>query len=242
MSSARVQKLNALLSRVQERRVQPRLSNVALNVPAVQPRAPSPAQAAPAHMAPTPQPLAPVASVPAPAATLPPAGSAPSMRPDEAPRRPASSPLEDAMAQFGANREDSGPLMVESLSSPIHTIERPSEPVNQDLLMTHRPAPGSQPPGPIVELVQPKHQPREPTLQFETAVRANPPTQRDLKPAGLAEPPAEAPLSAPTQKLEPAPIATQTTPVRIVSSARQEAPKTFGELLEQSLSLRPSGR
>jgi hypothetical protein len=167
------------------------------------------------------------------------------MRPDptqEAARRgPASSPLEDAMAQFGANREDSGPLMVESLSSPIHTIDRPSEPVNQDLLLTHRPAAGSLPPGPIVELVQAKHHPREPTLQFETAVKVNPPTQRDLKPAGLGEA-LEAPLAGPSHKLEPAPILAQGAPVRIVSSARQEAPKTFGELLELSLSLRPSGR
>jgi hypothetical protein len=255
MSSARVQKLNALLARVQERRVQPRR----LNVAPAEARAPQPAPAAPLPQPVAAPPVAPVATVP------PQGGSAPSLRPDpgqEAARRaPASSPLEDAMAQFGANREDSGPLTMEPLASPIHTpartpihtMERPSEPVNQDLLLTHRPEAGSLPPGPIVELVQAKHHPREPTLQFETAVRVNPPTQRDLKPVALAEPPAAAPVKfvepapevqagGPTHKIEPEPIAAQAAPVRVVSSARLDAPKTFGELLDLSLSLRPSGR
>jgi hypothetical protein len=177
---------------------------------------------------------------------------APSVRPEpapraEAPRRgPSSSPLEDAMTQLGANREDSGPLTIEPLASPIHThtLERPSVPeplVNQDLVLTHRPAPGSLP-GPLVEFVQPKpHAHREPTLQFDTGVKANPLMERELK-AGPAPELIDAPLSAPSQKLEPQPLGAHAAPVRIVSSARQESAKTFGELLELSLALRPTSR
>jgi hypothetical protein len=92
-----------------------------------------------------------------------------------------------------------------------------------------------------VELVQPKVQgPREPTIQFDTGVKANPLTQRDLKPAGLVEPPSDAPLTAPTHKLEPAPLPAHAAPARAVSSAHREVAKTFGELLELSLALRPS--
>ncbi len=259
MSQNRVQKLNALLKRVEERRAHPRLQSVA-NAPVapVASRAPAaPVAAAPATppRAPTPMPVrepSVVSALPsapptlAPAAGLPP--SAPSVRPatpSEAPRRgPSSSPLEDAMVQFGANREDSGPLTIEPLASPIHTLERPSQPeprVNQDLVLTHRPEAGSLP-GPLVEFVQPKpHAHREPTLQFDTGVQANPLTEVELK-SERALTPVDAPLSAPTQKLEPQPLAAHAPPVRLVSGARQENAKTFGELLDLSLSLRPPAR
>jgi hypothetical protein len=245
MSAGRIQKLNALLKRVEARRAQPRLA-------AVPAKAASPARAAPAP-APDSEPelfadtLPPAAPTIAPAATLPAAAAAaPSPRPEPvaepARRAPTISPLEDAMAHFGGAREDSGPLQVEALASPIHTTSRPSMPdprVNQDLVLTHRPEAGPAPQGPIVELVQPKASAlREPTLQFDTGVKANPLTQRDLKPAGLESPP-EALLTGPTHKLEPLPLAAHAAPARVISSARSEAVKTFGELLELSLALRP---
>jgi hypothetical protein len=254
MSSGSIQKLNALLKRVEERRVQPRL--------VARPAALSPARAAPAHttlagvgaasdsdlFAATIPPEAPTI---APAASLPPAARTPSLRPEtaagEAARRGPASPLEDAMAQLGAGREDSGPLQVEPMAAtPIRSLARPSlaEPqVNQDLVLTHRPEAGPGDHGPIVELIQPKAPTvREPTLQFDTGVKANPLTQRDLKPAGLGEPVAESPLTAPTEKLEPAPLSAHAAPARVVSSARRETAKTFGELLELSLALRPAPR
>jgi len=235
--AARVEKLNALLKRVQERRAQPRLQAVAAPLPP-----------AAASVLPVEPPPPPVRAQVAPAVTVP-SPSPASMRPESvqpgaegARRAPTSSPLEDAMAQLGTNREDSGPLQVEPLAPPIHMRERPSAPeprVNQDLMVTHRPEAGSLPTGPIVELVQPKpHGQREPTLQFDTGVKVNPRAERELKPP--AEPPAEV-LTGPTHKLEPAPIA-QTTPVRVTSSARREAPRNFGELLELSLALRPASR
>jgi len=263
MSQSRLQKLNALLKRVEERRAHPRLRAVG-SAPAAPvavgsaPAAPVALRPAAATPAPTPvrEPsvVSRLPSAPptlAPAASLPPSapGARPAATPSEAPRRgPSSSPLEDAMAQFGADREDSGPLTIEPLASPIHTLERPSQPeprVNQDLVLTHRPAAGSLP-GPLVEFVQSTpHAHREPTLQFDTGVQANPLTQVELKTDPALTPvgaPLDAPLSAPTQKLEPKPLAAHAPPVRVVTGARQESAKTFGELLDQSLSLRPPAR
>jgi hypothetical protein len=242
--SARIQKLTALLKRVEERRAQPRLAAVAAPVLAAAPANAPPAQDSDLFAATIP----PEAPTIAPPASPPPAvAAAPSMRPEpsaDSPRRvPSMSPLEDAMAHLGSS-EDSGPLHVQPLATPIHTIERRSLPgpqINQDLVLTHRPEAGPAPEGPIVELVQPKASgPREPTLQFDTGVQANPLTQRDLKPVGLVEPPAESPLAGPTQKLAPLPL--RAPPARVVSDARREAEKTFGELLELSLSLRPTPR
>lgn len=260
MSQSRLQKLNALLKRVEERRAQPRLHAVrgaqaapvtsgapaaAAKAPAATPvREPSVVSALPS----APPTVAPAAGPPPSAPSVSPAST-----PSEAPRRgPSSSPLEDAMVQFGANREDSGPLTIESLASPINTLERPSEAeprVNQDLVLTHRPEAGSLP-GPLVEFVQPRpHAHREPTLQFDTGVRANPLTEVELKSEPVSAPVVDAPgagrdaqLSAPTQRLEPQPLTAHAPPVRVVSGARQESAKTFGELLDLSLSLRPPAR
>jgi hypothetical protein len=244
VSSIRLQKLNALLKRVEERRHAPRLQAV-----------PAPVQSAKAAEAKAPTEDSEPDLF---AATIPPAaGSPPSMAPapvsnaEQARRAPSASPLEDAMAQLGAEREDSGPLQVQSLSTPI-TVSRPSlatperfseasPRINQDLVLTHRPEASPEAQGPIVELVQAKSPTvREPTIQFDTGVKANPLTQRDLKPAGAAEAPVEGPLAGPTHKLEPLPLPAHAAPARAVSVARSEAVKTFGELLDLSLSLRPT--
>lgn len=250
--SSRLQKLNALLKRVEERRAQPRLAAVA-PVSAARPAAiPAPAAKDSDLFAATVPPETPTIA-PA-AASLPPAVPVPapaSLRPEPGERRaPSASPLEDAMAQLGA--EDSGPLQVPAPAAPARLPARPSLPdrpslaeplVNQDLVLTHRPEAGPLPEGPIVELIQAKTTtPREPTIEFDTGVKANPLTQRDLRPAGLEPMPVELPLSAPTQKVEPLPLLAHAPPAKVVSGARQEAAKTFGELLEQSLSLRPGAR
>jgi hypothetical protein len=68
-----------------------------------------------------------------------------------------------------------------------------------------------------------------------------PPLAAATEPASLppAQPAPEAPLIAPTARVE-APLLSRSEPVvRVVSSPRVEAPKSFGELLEASLSLRP---
>ncbi|HEX6241461.1 MAG TPA: hypothetical protein VFZ61_11225 [Polyangiales bacterium] len=236
MSSARISKLEALLRRVEERRQQPRLH-------AVSPRESSPTVPDLERVAPASQ----RSSLPSPAAsepielpTSPPAAIEPPRK------QPSISPLETAMAQL----DDSGPL---ELPAPVVSRAEPRAPApaGPDMLVTHRP--GAEPlelEAPV-ELTQPKrpHVEREPTIEFETAkVRVN---ARELRavgepmgspaPAGPApsagSPPA--PLSAPSQTLEAAPLPSAAQPARAISAARVEAPKTFGELLDLSLALRP---
>ena len=231
MSSARIDKLKTLLRRVEERRTQPRLHAVSARetsatVPdlvraeplhAEPPRA-EPPRAAPAPArAPSPAPL--LESIEPP--TMPPVSAEP-------PRKAGVSitPLESAMSQL----DDSGPLQLE----PAPAARAGGLPA-ADMLDE---AP--------VELTQPKRTPeraREPTIEFETAkVRVH---ARELRAVGepMAAPPAqaEAPVSGPSHTFEPTPPAQDAQPVRSVSAARAEAPKTFGELLQQSLALRPRG-
>lgn len=238
MSRARIEKLQSLLKRVEERRVAPRLHAVAAPV-----SQPEPVRAV--ALAPMPAPAAPVAppaaiSV-APAATLPPAA-------DPMRKGPSNSPLEEAMALLDDG--GSGPLEVGSLAEPIATAKPvpAPRPLPQDLMLTHRPdaAPSDLVEQPF-ELIAPRKPaaPREPTIEFETAkVRVS---QRELR--SIGEEPAEQrpspqvsaePLSAPSQTIDAAPILASASPARVVSVVRSEAPKTFGELLDLSLSLRPS--
>jgi hypothetical protein len=59
------------------------------------------------------------------------------------------------------------------------------------------------------------------------------------QPAAEAARVEEAPLTAPSARVEPLPLASSKPVVRAVSAPVVETPKTFGELLELSLSLRP---
>jgi hypothetical protein len=256
VSQARIQKLNALLKRIEVRRVQPRLHAVAAPVAsppalaAAPAPAPEPIAAAPIALAPatrptppaplfTPEPFAPI--------TLPPAA--------EAPRKEhSSSPLESAMSAL----DDSGPLQVQALGEPIAPAERMSPPLPslasppaallaQDMMLTHRPDAGGGEFDMPIELTQPATKKplvaREPTVEFETAkvrvsareartvVELPPPEARAVQP--------EAPLTAPSQTIEAPPLTLGAQPARAVSAARIEAPKTFGELLERSLAMRP---
>jgi hypothetical protein len=236
MSSARISKLEALLRRVGERAQQPRLHAVSA--------------ASPRESSPTVPDLERVAT-PSQRSSLP--SRAPSDHPDlpttppaaiEPPRKvPSISPLETAMAQL----DDSGPL---ELPAPVVSLAEPRAPGPQDMLLTHRPEAEPLEREAPVELTQPKRPPaeREPTIEFETAkVRVH---ARELRAVGepmggpaagssAALPPA--PLSAPSQTLEAAPLPQAAQPAHTVSAARVEAPKTFGELLDLSLALRPRG-
>jgi hypothetical protein len=238
MSSARVQKLEALLRRVEARSAQPRLH--ALSTRESSPTVPDLERAVPpGSRSSLPSPT--FASEPPEPETMPPAAGIQQPR-----KEPSISPLETAMARL----DDSRPLEL-SAPTPVVSLAEPKGPASlpQDMLLTHRPEAEPEHELPV-ELTQPKRAPveREPTIEFETAkVRVH---ARELRAVGepMATPPAAAPgsaagvppvaLSAPSQTLEAAPLP-QAQPARSVSAARVEAPKTFGELLDQSLALRP---
>lgn len=265
--SPRIAKLEALLKRVESRKAAPRLQVVAEPVksaaPAVSAAAASepdfedlasdtlpPTAAEPARKAPSSSPLesamaqlddsgplqvqalaepiapsrreeaAPAAFTP-PAASVTPAAFAP-RAPAEAPFSPpqATPTLQPAAAQISIPASGAAPLA-------------------QDVMVTHRPEAG---PGDFdmpIELTQPAKKPqtpREPTIEFETAkVRISAREARTM----VEAPPAEAPLAAPSQTIEATPLTQGAAPARVVSPARIDAPKTFGELLERSLALRP---
>lgn len=246
MSQARLQKLNALLKRVEVRAAQPRLRAVETRAAtaqparsaAVEPHAPT-LTATPARSAPPTvssfddELLAPD--------TLPPT-------PEPARKAPSNSPLETAMAQL----DDSGPLQIQPLAEPIAPAPQvfsaaPGRSLSQDMVLTHRPEAGVGEFDMPIELTQPAAKkpltPREPTVEFETAkVRISAREARTVveQPAPEALPAQpEAPLLAPSQTIEAPPLAATAEPARVVSAARVEAPKTFGELLERSLGLRP---
>jgi hypothetical protein len=257
MSQARISKLQALLKRVETRKVAPRLQVVAQPIKGAAPAA-APAALDFEELAPD---------------TLPPT-------PEPARKVPSSSPLESALGQL----DDSGPLQVQALAEPIAPARRedlapaaftapapamapftppqaipavppppqisvslPAASLSQDSMLTHRPEAG---PGDFdmpIELTQPAKKaqapaearpaaPREPTIEFETAkVRVSARDARTMAESAAVE----APLVAPSQTIEASPLAQGAAPARAVSAARIEAPKTFGELLERSLSLRP---
>ncbi len=83
----------------------------------------------------------------------------------------------------------------------------------------------------------PAARPAEPELLESIPPLSAEPELESLPPAAALQ--EEAPLSAPSARVE-APLLSRSEPVvRVVSSPRIEAPKSFGELLELSLSLRP---
>lgn len=231
MSRAAVEKLERLLKRVQERSAAPRLRAVEA------PRELTESQTV-SSVPPEPETLPPAAALPAAPASVPGLGSAPTLEnlaPAPEPARKAASitPLEAAMEQLPTGSdldEGSGPLQVSALAQPITMETRVRPP--QDLAVTERPGADEAAPPPI-ELTQPARPKahREATIAFETEQPET--TQRELRPVG--EPPAP---SAPTQVIEPqAPV--DAAPARVVAEARIETPKSFGELLDLSLSLRP---
>lgn len=209
-SSARLEKLKSLLKRVEERRAKPRLHAVA---------APRAARTAEEERF----------------------AAAPPAAPEQA-RPAATSALEDAIGDFGADALD-----VRALAEPITTPKgvprapEPAAPREPEPLVTYRPEPVSMPAarpslptGPIAPVVP---------LQLATAsTNVSSKATLEFGVPRIELPPAPVPvgdLAAPTQTIESAPLAGGARPARAVSAARVEAPKTFGELLELSLALRP---
>jgi hypothetical protein len=212
MASARLEKLRSLLKRVEERRGKPRLHAVAA------PRVSMDDEDLPPTMRPAPTPP---------------------------PARPATakSPLEDALGDFGSGT----PLEVTALAEPINAprsappqgVPGPSAPQRpapvSPAVRAPTPAPPRAPtpaPAPLAPVVPIQQAPvvasSRVTLEFE---KPRLPPVEARAPAGD--------LSAPTQTIEPAPLASGAAPVRAVSELRAEAPKSFGELLDLSLALRP---
>ena len=115
------------------------------------------------------------------------------------------------------------PLMLEEVQRSAAATHRPetartSAPTANDLL----PTPASAAP------------PAEPD-----ALETIPPLPAEAELESLPPAAPEVPLSAPSARVE-APLLSRAEPVvRVVSSPRIEAPKSFGELLDLSLSLRP---
>jgi hypothetical protein len=150
----------------------------------------------------------------------------------------AKSALDDALGDFGTDALD-----VRALAEPI-TTPRGELPASREHepLVTYRPEPVSMPAaarpslptGPIAPVVP---------LQLATAsTNVSSKATLEFGVPRIELPPAPVPvgdLPAPTQTIASAPLAAGTPPARAVSAARVETPKTFGELLELSLALRP---
>jgi hypothetical protein len=211
-SSARLEKLKSLLKRVEERRVKPRLHAVAA------PRAAG--RAAEEERFAAPPPAAPEPARPA-----------------------AKGPLEDAIGDFGTDALD-----VRALAEPITTpkgVPRAPEPAaarEPEPLVTYRPEPLSMP---AARPSLPTGSPIAPVVPIQLATASTNVSSKVTLEFGVPRvelPPAPVPvgdLAAPTQTIESAPLAGRAPPARVVSAARVETPKSFGELLELSLALRP---
>jgi hypothetical protein len=214
MASARLEKLRSLLKRVEDRRVKPRLQAVAA------PRAATPV-ARPSEEEDF-------------AATIPPAAA-----PPRAPKRP----FEDATSGF-----DPGALLdMRSLAEPIPTPKaeprtmapRPSLPTQPELLVPHRPEAATAPPAGLPMPPPATRAPLAPVVPIQAAPSAYAKPTQPTAPWPSEPPVPVGDLTAPTQTVEPAPLVSASPPVRAVSAVRIETPKSFGELLELSLALRP---
>jgi hypothetical protein len=214
-SSVRLEKLKSLLKRVEERRAKPRLHAVAA------PRAAAPAARTTEELFAAPPPAAPEPARPA-----------------------AKSPLEDAIGDFGTDALDA---RARALAEPITTpkgVPRAPEPVaprEPEPLVTYRPEPVSMPARPSL----PTGAPIAPVVPLQIATASTNLSSKVTLEFGVPRielPPAPVPvgdLPGPTQTIESAPLAGKASPARAVSAAHVETPKSFGELLELSLALRP---
>lgn len=186
MSDAAIQKLHALLERVQQRRAEPRL--VAL---------PGASALSSANTNVAREDVAPVGE-------LAPAGTS---RPTGAP----GTPLEEEVARYATRSDSHDPEGRRSTSSIQPAVALETQP---------------------------------PTTRSEPPAQLKTPTSTVPPPGGAGR--SELPPRASTEVLPPTPARVVPAPalpfdaaVKVVTSPRIELPKTFGELLEASLSLRP---
>jgi hypothetical protein len=194
MSAARMNKLKALLGRVQERRAAPRLKAVPAAPEPVVSLAPEPSSTLPDVLR--------VTAPPPEAVTTPP--------PELVTMPPAAARAEEVAAFLHSSAPPNASRGSEATRSAPTVEDLPPMPA----LDTLPPIPdfGEEPEGPVTE----------------------PPP-----PAAPAVALAEPVLTAPSARIEPQPMAPAEPVVRVVAPPRVEAPKTFGELLEVSLALRP---
>jgi len=93
---------------------------------------------------------------------------------------------------------------------------------------------------PLPPVAQPPSSIPPPSAAASISTSSLPPVARTQAPSSTVPPvaPGEAQPTGP-QRIAPQPVVPFDSAVRTTSAARIQAPKTFGELLEQSLALRP---
>lgn len=211
MSAARVEQLKTLLARVQERRAAPRL-RVEVPMPVA---VPSPAA------------VASPAAVPSSVET----GAVAREQPVDTSRAAVANTVLD-LRQVPVTMPEppsvAAPLVLEDLPLKAEPVRKPE--TDRTTAPTVADLPPATPPAPaiVTRETQPESLPPVVPVEATRPVREK-----------IPEPAPEAPLTAPSARVE-APLLARTEPVvRVVSSPRIEAPKNFGDLLEASLSLRP---
>jgi hypothetical protein len=231
--SSRVNKLEALLARVRERRDAPRLRSVA---------------AAPLHV---------------PTAVEKPLERAAAPITERLARPAAPTPLEDAMSELSPRPMAPTPVPSVRTPQPPASAEislddfEPVRPSRTPEKKRVEPAPpvAKAPPPPVEDLFGDPFASRPPPAA-PTPVAVPAPAPAPV-PMPVAAPPAPVPVAQPAPAPVPAPVAqpvqlsapsarvaaeapVASAPVaKAVSPVRTEAPNTFGELLERTLSLRP---
>ncbi len=225
MSNAGVQRLERLLSRVQERRAGPRAAPAAAGAAAIS-----------ANTRPT-QPRSTLA--PEPAFSTPPPNTGRLSKP------PAPTPLEESMEMlvpperpretqpntFEAKPEqqpDSDELFLDDFEPPP-TIAPPA---------VARTAAPARAPIAAPATIAPAAPAQAPAAVAQPAPAAAPRPEPAQAPPALAQ--QAAPITSATARIVPAAPVASAAPVATVSQARSIEPKSFGELLDLSLALRPA--
>jgi DNA polymerase-3 subunit gamma/tau len=236
--SQRVEKLRALLGRVEERRAQPRLHKV-------------PAQFSPA----LPSNQAAVAERVSAAPDLRGPGAPVVERVSAVPERqakpPAPTPLEGAIAHLSPAARDAAPtpvpgqlqpssdLVLDDLDPPMARAKAAPQPaVSAPTARLSRPV--LEPPTKVVSKIPPE--PAADLFASDPFAPSVPPGPPSSPPTAVvpAAPAVPAPLTSPTARVAPPEMSASAPVARAVSPARVESPKTFGELVERTLALRPA--
>jgi hypothetical protein len=171
------------------------------------------------------------------------------------PRLSAVAPVpktQDAEANGAALLESAEVPTAAHEISPVLRPEPPAKPVEverEDVQrLAHAPTLGNVPPAvakapepaappAVAKAAEPSAPP--PVVPAEAKAPVVEEALPEVEPAAEVARVEEAPLTAPSARVEPLPMASSKPVVRAVSAPVVETPKTFGDLLELSLSLRP---
>lgn len=169
-----------------------------------------------------------------------------------APRLSAVAPVSK-----GQDAEADGAALLESAEvpaaahdvSPVLRPELPAKPVEAGRVsedarrLAHAPTLGNMPPAPAAKppagAKRAEPAAAQPAMPVEAKAAADERALPAVEPAREVARVEDAPLTAPSARVEAAPVASSKPVVRAVSAPAVETPKTFGDLLELSLSLRP---